>query len=98
MINQSQLHHQNLTSVSNIGLLAALFNKIQPDEIIAWICSKPTGKYARRLWFLCEFLMNIELPVENLQTGNYIELMDEDQYFTIQPGRRIQRQRIINNA
>ena len=40
----------------NLGLLSTLFNVAPTDEIVAWIRSKPTGKYARRVWFLYEFL------------------------------------------
>ena len=37
----------------NLWLLSDLFDVTPADEIAAWIRSKPTGKYARRIWFLC---------------------------------------------
>lgn len=81
----------------NLGILSALFDLLPPEEIATWISSKPTGKYARRIWFLCEFLTGRELPLPDLTKGNYIELLESDRYYTAAPGRRMQRQRIIDN-
>ena len=81
----------------NLGILSALFEAVTPDEIMAWISSKPTGKYARRIWFLYEFLTGRELPLPNLTKGNYIELLEADRYYTTAPGQRVQRQRVIDN-
>ncbi len=82
---------------TNLGILSALFNVLPADEIAAWISSKPTGKYARKIWFLFEFLTGQKLPLPDLGKGNYIELLDPDRYFTTAPGRRRPRQRIIDN-
>ena len=74
----------------NLGILSALFDVAPADEIAAWIRSKPTGKYARRIWFLYEFLTGRELPLPDLTKGNYIELLKPDRYYTAAPGRRMQ--------
>lgn len=81
----------------NLGLLSALFERVPADEIADWIGSKPTGKYARRVWFLYEFLTGRELPLPDLTRANYIELLESDRYYTVVPGRRVQRQRVIDN-
>ena len=81
----------------NLGILSALFEAVPEDEITAWIASTPTGKYARRIWFLFEFLTGRQLPLPDLSSGNYIDLLEKDHYYTIAPGRRVQRQRIIDN-
>ena len=81
----------------NLGILSALFELAPAGEIAAWVSSKPTGKYARRVWFLYEFLTGRELPLPNLSKGNYIELLETDRYYTTAPGRRVQRQRVIDN-
>jgi len=81
----------------NLGILSALFDVIRPEEIAVWISSKPTGKYTRRIWLLYEFLTSRKLPLPDLTRGNYIELLDSSRYYTATPGRRIQRQRVINN-
>ena len=81
----------------NLGILSALFDVVLVDEIAAWISSKPTGKYARRIWFLYEFLTGRELSLPDLTKGNYVELLESDRYYTATPGRRVQRQRVIDN-
>lgn len=81
----------------NPGILSALFEAVPADEIVDWIASKPTGKYARRIWFLYEFLTGRKLPISDLTKGNYIELLEADRYYTAAPGRRVQRQRVIDN-
>lgn len=81
----------------NLGILSALFDVAPAHEIAAWISSKPTGKYARRVWFLYEFLSEQKLPLPDLTRGNYIELLEPDRYYTTVPGRRVQRQRVVEN-
>ena len=81
----------------NLGILSALFEVAPADKIAAWISSKPTGKYARRVWFLYEFLTGRELPLPALTRGNYTPLLEPDRYYTAVPGQRVQRQRVIDN-
>jgi len=82
---------------TNLAILASLFQKIAEKELLGYVQSKPTGKYARRLWFLYEFLTCETLPLDNLKRGNYIDLLDPDEYHTVTPARRVQRQRINDN-
>lgn len=82
---------------TNLGILVCLFETIEAEVFTSYLRSKPQGKYARRLWFLYEFLTGITLPIDDLKTGNYIDLLDTDQYYTLRPGRRVRRQRIDNN-
>jgi len=81
----------------NLAILAELFNSIREEEITSWIASKPTGKYARKIWFLYEYLTGDMLPLPDLAQGNYIELLDKERYYTINPGRRVLRQRMVDN-
>jgi len=82
---------------TNLAILASLFNVVPRNEIQAYISSKPTGKYARRLWFLFEFLTGSILALEDLKQGNYIDLLDPNQYYTVTPARQVRRQRINEN-
>ncbi len=81
----------------NLGILAALFEVVDAEELTAWLRSKPTGKYVRRIWFLYEFLTGQKLPLPDVTKGNYIPLLEPDLYFTAEPGRRAQRQRVLDN-
>jgi len=49
------------------------------------------------LWFLYEFLTGKTLPLDDLDRGNYIDLLEPDKYYTVTPNRQIRRQRINNN-
>ncbi|NOZ87198.1 MAG: cell filamentation protein Fic [Deltaproteobacteria bacterium] len=82
---------------TNLGILAALFQNIEEKELLDYIRTRPTGKYARRLWFLYEFLTGRTLPLKDLDQGNYVDLLDPERYYTIAKPRRVRRQRINNN-
>ena len=82
---------------TNLALLAGLFHKVGEEALLEYVRSKPTGKYARRLWFLYEFLTGKTLPLDNLKQGNYIDLLEPDKYYTVTPVRQIRRQRVNDN-
>ena len=82
---------------TNLAILAALFRVTPEHDLLAYIRSRPTGKYARRLWFLYEFLTEKKLPLDDLKQGNYVDLLEPDAYYAIDPARRIRRQRINDN-
>ena len=81
----------------NLAILASVFRAMPVEEMTAYIASKPTGKYARRLWYLYEWITGQPLPLANLDRGNYVDLVDREAYFTADPARRIRRQRINDN-
>ncbi len=82
---------------SNLAILASLFQVVAAEEFLAYLRSRPTGKYARRLWFLYEFLTGTRLDIADLKRGNYVDLLDADRYYTAIPSRRVRRQRINDN-
>jgi Fic family protein len=81
----------------NLSLLAQIFEKLDVAELVAYIKSKPTGKYVRRLWFFYEFLTEKLLPVDDLSIGNYVEALESEAYFVLQRGEKSQRHRVVNN-
>ena len=81
----------------NLGILSALFSVVGATEIALMVESKPTGKYARRIWFLYEFLTGQTVPVKDVTQGNYTVLLEPDDYYTADPGIRVKRQRVVNN-
>ncbi|MCK4390616.1 MAG: Fic family protein [Desulfobacterales bacterium] len=82
---------------TNLAILSILFQKAGEEDIFEYVRSKPTGKYARRLWFLYEFLTGKTLPLDDLKQGNYIDLLEPDEYYTVTPVRQVRRQRINDN-
>lgn len=77
-------------------ILKTLFKLIDKETIISIIQQEPTGIYARKIWFLYEWLLDIELNIPALQTGNFVDLLDTDIQF---PGQAevSKRHRIRNN-
>lgn len=82
---------------TNLAILTRLFQEAGEEDLLKYVRSKPTGKYARRIWFLYEFLTGRTLPLEELKRGNYIELLEPEDYYTTSPPRRIRRQRVYDN-
>ncbi len=81
----------------NLSSLAAVFNAAAETELVDYIKSKPTGKYARRIWFFYEFLTGRRLPIDDLSRGNYVEALEPDLYYTLFAGEKSKRHRVINN-
>ncbi len=93
----SQLEFALKYDGTNLAILASLFQKEVEEEFLEYVRSKPTGKYARRLWFLYEFLTGKTLRLEDLKQGNYIDLLEPAEYYTITPARQVRRQRVNDN-
>lgn len=82
---------------TNLAILAGLFQKAAEEDFLEYVRSRPTGKYARRLWFLYEFLTGKTLPMDDVKQGNYIDLLEPDEYYTVTPAHQVRRQRINDN-
>lgn len=77
---------------------AAVFKHVDTAELASFIKSKPTSIYNRVIWYLYEWLTGEQLDVEDVKSGNYIQLLDDRFYYTIKVGDRDKRTRVINNA
>lgn len=86
------LKHEGL----QLDVLSALFQAADRDEIIDMVSTNPVGTYSRRIWFLYEWLLEQELPLDDVTSGNYTNLVNEALQFA-GPVRKIKRQRINNN-
>ena len=82
---------------TNLAILASLFREAGEEGILEYVQSKPIGKYARRLWFLYEFLTGKTLPMDDLKRGNYVDLLDPDEYYTVIAAHQVRRQRVNDN-
>jgi hypothetical protein len=82
---------------TNLAILASVFRVAPMKEIQEYVQSTPRGKYARRVWFLYEMLTGSKLPLADLKTGGYIDLLDAGKYYTVHESRRVRRQRINDN-
>lgn len=69
----------------NLEIIKAIFDKIEKSKIETYIKKQPTGIYARKIWYLYEFLMNDRLNLADCQRIKYVDLLDTKKYFTSSP-------------
>jgi len=74
-----------------------LFEKLSQKEVIALVEAEPQSQYCRKIWFLYEWLLDKKLPLADLQTGNYIPILNEKQQYALSNTINSPRHRIINN-
>lgn len=74
----------------HLEFLARLFNRIPQVQMDHWVNEEPSGQYARRAGFLCEWLTGHQLDFEGVKVGNYTDALPEDGVVT--------RRRPINNS
>jgi hypothetical protein len=80
----------------DLNVLAALFEKVDRQALESWIKSEPVGRYARRAWYLYEFLTAETLDVPDVPPTDNVLLLDPSLHITA-TGIRIRRQRVIDN-
>jgi len=80
----------------DLAVLNCLFSNVEKIDLENAIKQEPNGAYARRLWFLYEYLVEVELDLPSLTQGNFVDLIDgKIQYAG--PARISKRHRIRNN-
>ncbi|MGH7572672.1 MAG: Fic family protein [Gemmatimonadota bacterium] len=80
-----------------LAVLTALFRAVPADEIARLVRDKPTGIYARRIWFLYEWLMARELEVPDAGKVRSVPVIDPDQQFAMEDGEISSRHKVVNN-
>ena len=80
----------------HLELLRKVLVKIAPGEVAEYVRGKPTGRYSRVVWWLFETFAGIRLDLPDVQTGNYVDLLDPVLYVT-GPIRKAKRQRVNVN-
>jgi hypothetical protein len=86
------LKHEGL----DLAVLKQLFVALSPQDIEALVRATPTGIYARRIWFLYEWLIGRDLDLPALNRGSYTDVVDTAQQWAAE-GTNVPRQRVRNN-
>ena len=81
----------------SLGVLSALFRQIEPREIVHIVRAKPTGAYARRIWFLYEWLMDLRLDLPDAGKVKAVPVVNPKQQFASETGPLSRRHRVRNN-
>src|SRR5205085_2402449 len=80
----------------DLALLKRLFAALGPEPVEALVRTTPTGSYARRIWFLYEWLMGSRLNLPDAEKGTYVPVVDPEQQWAI-AGANSTRHRVRNN-
>jgi hypothetical protein len=86
------LKHEGL----DLAVLKALFRATGPAPIEDIVHATPTGIYARRIWFLYEWLIGAELDLPAADKGVYALVVDPDQQWA-GAAKTSPRHRVKNN-
>ncbi len=80
----------------DLAVLKRLFMAAGPGPFEAIVRDKPTGSYARRVWFLYEWLTGRTLDLPNAKTGRYAKVLDPSLQWGIE-GATAPRYRLYDN-
>lgn len=80
----------------DLAVLKRLFLSTGPAAIAALARAKPTGAYARRIWFLYEWLTGARLDLPDATTGRYMPVVDPVLQWAAE-GKNAPRYRVKNN-
>jgi len=61
---------------TDLRVLAAALKSLGPNFVRDWVQKEPTGAYARKAWFLYEYLTGAALDLPNARTGVYADVLD----------------------
>ncbi len=65
----------------DLAVLKRLFAATGPVPLVELVKNKPTGTYARRIWFLYEWLTGARLDLPNAASGAYPLIVDPNQQY-----------------
>src|SRR5262249_43506766 len=80
----------------DLAVLKRLFLATGPESIDTLVKAKPTGRYARRIWFLYEWLTHKKLKIPDLKRGTYVDALDPKQQWA-GPIKNSPRHRVRDN-
>jgi hypothetical protein len=80
----------------DLAVLKRLFLRLSEDQIADLVRGKPTGLYARRIWFLYEWLLGRELKLPAADKVSYVDAVDTKLQYAAS-GQNSARHRVRNN-
>lgn len=80
----------------DLAVLKRLFLTTGPGPITDWARDEPTGSYARRIWFLYEWLTGERLDLPDAGGGRYVSVLDGRLQFETE-GINSSRHRVKDN-
>ena len=81
----------------DLAVLAQLFRVIAVGDIVQLVQATPTGAFARRIWFLYEWLTGTVLDLPDAGKVRMVGVIDTEQQFALVRGEASTRHRVVNN-
>ncbi len=81
----------------DLAVLAGVFKAIPADDVRAIVRAEPTSAYARRIWFLYEWLLQIQLDIPDSGKVRAVEVVDSNLQIAASRGTVSSRHRVVNN-
>jgi hypothetical protein len=81
----------------DLAVLAALFKSVPAGDIAAIVRATPTGGFARRIWFLYEWLTGRELDVEAPGKVRMVTVVDPVMQVAAERATPSSRHRVADN-
>jgi len=81
----------------DLGVLATLFKVAPAADITAIVRATPTGAFARRIWYLYEWLTGVELDVPDPGKIRLTATVDENLQFALPKGVASTRHKVLDN-
>jgi len=81
----------------DLGVLAQLFKTVEPEAIREFVMATPTGAFARRAWYLYEWLTGTELDIPDPGKVRLVTIVDPKLQFALARGQVSSRHKILDN-
>ena len=81
----------------DLSVLAQLFRVLAPDVVADLVRATPTGVFARRIWFLYEWMTGDMLDTPDAGKVRLVEVVNPTQQFALNSGEISPRHRVVNN-
>jgi Fic family protein len=87
------LKHENI----DLLLLKSILNTSPMEEILEHININPKAILKKKIWFFYEFLLQKDLPIDDLPAGKYDDLINSENYFVKNIPIKFKRHKINYN-
>jgi hypothetical protein len=81
----------------DLAVLAALFRRVPAADIAGLVRATPTGAFARRIWFLYEWLTERTLEVSDPGKVRSVPVVDVEQQVALEAGTLSTRHKVVDN-
>ncbi len=80
----------------DLGVLAGVFAACDRRDLESWVRREPSGAYARRAWFLFEWLTGTTLDIPDARSATYVDALSPELHVVAQ-GKPSKRHKVRDN-